>query len=151
VLWDIFQIFKVQGRIMSFQAKMSSSWSNSVWEQFLCLRCLASSQSLSDHGIKVSQCHWKARRVKINVEVLLKQSIKPFRSDGPKSEDMFQNRGLEIINLKPPTMETWTWASPRVFHRPLGRITTPSPRLAADFNPSFYPLTQWRPKILSLG
>ena len=57
-------------------------------------------------GMRVSRFHWKARRVKINVEVLLKQSIKPFRSDGPKSEDMFQNRGLEIINLKPPTMET---------------------------------------------
>jgi len=39
-------------------------------------------------GMRVSRFHWKARRVKINVEVESKQSTKPVISYGLKSEGM---------------------------------------------------------------
>jgi len=73
---------------MSFHAKRSRSQEKSVSEQFLCLRCFTSSQGLTNLGMRVSRCHWKARRVKINVEVESKQSMKTVRSYGPKSENM---------------------------------------------------------------
>jgi len=62
-------------------------------DQFQYFRSLAS-------GNETFQYLCKARRVKINVEVELKQSIKPCRRYDLKSTDMSRIGRLEIINPK---------------------------------------------------
>jgi len=89
---------------MSFHAKRSRSRPKSVLRQFLYLRCFASGQGLPNLGMRVSRCHWKLRRVKINVEVESKQSMKPVRSYGPITCPTIAV--LKMINLKPPVKVT---------------------------------------------
>jgi len=54
-------------------------------DQFQYFRSLASFGGLPHHGNKIFRYAWKARRVKINVEVEPKQSMKSFRRYDPKS------------------------------------------------------------------
>ena len=64
--------------------------------QFQYFRSLPSGRSLSRRENGTFWYEWKARRVKIKVEVESKQSMKPFG----------RTRRLEIINPKRPTKET---------------------------------------------
>jgi len=56
--------------------------------------------------MRVSWWHSKARRVKIHVEVKLKQSMKSFGRYDPKSEDMSRIGYLEIMSKTHPADET---------------------------------------------
>ena len=119
-------------------------------DQFQYFRSLAYGRVLPHHGNEICRYAWKARRVKINVEVKSKQSMKPFARYGPKSEDMSRTGRLEIINpksIRPRRLEPGQLRE--AFHRPLGQAQVISSLCHRHLAPSLMPTT--RPDHLLIG
>ncbi|XP_020870386.1 uncharacterized protein LOC110225311 [Arabidopsis lyrata subsp. lyrata] len=114
-----FQVFMLQGRIMSFQAKRSKSRSNPVSRQFLYFRSMASIRGLPNHQIQRSRWIWKSRRVKICLEVESRQTIQPLRSYARGVKTCPDRPDSPTTVLEPPSTtghEARVWAVPPVTH-----------------------------------